>query len=126
MLVAIISLETTMQVYLNKPSSHEDWEIKINFDDPEDEVDIIAVLDVISMASTNPFLYEKACQIIGDKYGEGVLVGLMGKAASVDNFDEDTSTAPSPMPSIDMKMDKEEALHILAEIPLVGNINLQP
>ena len=115
-----------MKVYLNKPSANEDWEIKINFDDSEEEVDIIAVLDVISMASTNPSLYEKACQIIGDKYGEGVLAGLMGKAHQSDDSEEGFMTPPEPMPSIDMKIDKEEALLILAEIPLVGNINLQP
>jgi hypothetical protein len=115
-----------MKVYLNKPSSNEDWEIKINFDDSEDEVDIIAVLDVISMASTNPSLYEKACQIIGDKYGEGVLVGLMSKSSDDETYEEDLGVDPNPMSSVDMKIDKEEALFILAEIPLVGNINLQP
>ena len=115
-----------MKVYLNKPSANEDWEIKINFDDSEEEVDIIAVLDVISMASTNPSLYEKACQIIGDKYGEGVLVGLMGKDPNYEGSEESFRIAPEPMPSVDMKVDKDEALLILAEIPLVGNINLQP
>jgi len=115
-----------MKVYLNKPSANEDWEIKINFDDSEEEVDIIAVLDVISMASTNPSLYEQACEIIGDKYGEGVLSGLMGKSSHTDDSEEDFTTAPEFMPSVDMKIDKEEALLVLAEIPLVGNINLQP
>ena len=115
-----------MKVYLNKPSSNEDWEIKINFDDSGEEVDIIAVLDVISMASTNPSLYEKACQIIGDKYGEGVLVGLMSKSSDDETYEEDLGVDPNPMSSVDMKIDKEEALFILAEIPLVGNINLQP
>jgi hypothetical protein len=115
-----------MKVYLNKPSSNEDWEIKINFDDSEEEVDIIAVLDVVSMTSTNPSLYEKACQIIGDKYGEGVLVGLMRKAPSDEGYEEGFMTAPEPMPSVDIKIDKQEALLILAEIPLVGNITLQP
>ena len=78
------------------------------------------------MASTNPSLYEKACQIIGDKYGEGVLVGLMGKASSDEGYEEDFETATEPMPIVDMKINKEDALLVLAEIPLVGNINLQP
>lgn len=125
-LVATIFLEKQMQVYLNKSSSDDDWEIKINFNDSEEDVDIIAVLDVISMASTNPSIYEKACKIIGDKYGEGVLTGLMGKASTEEEYEEDSVIDLEYIQTSDTKINKEEAMFILAEIPLVGNINLQP
>ena len=115
-----------MQVYLNKSSTDDDWEIKINFNDSEEDVDIIAVLDVISMASTNPSIYEKVCKIIGDKYGEGVLTGLMGKASTEEEYEEDSVIDLEYIQTSDTKINKEEAMFILAEIPLVGNINLQP
>jgi len=50
----------------------------------------------------------------------------MRKSSSDEDYEEDFEVDPEPMPSIDMKIDKEDALFVLAEIPLVGNINLQP
>ena len=116
-----------MQVYLSKDSPNEDWEIKINFNNEGDEDDIISILDIISMAATNPSLYEKTCHLIAERYGEGVLTGLMGKSANVDEFDQDDPEQSSFTLPIhnDTNPNSEEALHFLAEIPLVGNINIQ-
>ena len=105
-----------MRVMLHKSSIDSDWEIKIKFEEHDSE-DVVGLLDIVAIASTHETLYNKVCSLMSDEYGASLLQTILGgedPEASQEKRDEG-----QPNPSANSEI-------ILATIPLVGNINIQP